>query len=228
MGLVAGKGFQYRGVPSDLVLQLMHKYNIDSFIETGTYMGQTAIWASSHFKRVVTFEAAEVIYNTFIEKNQTIPINLHAYLGDSATLIREQIKGNSIYYLDAHYSVSTSFNSYPLLEEIRQINKTSFDDFIIIDDVRFVLSKWNGERYCTLSEILKELDYKDRYTVVIDDMMISIPSYAQEILDEYTNQRSTIYWDRYQASVKSNVVFVKIKNMLPKPLLRLIKKIIPT
>ena len=68
MGIVAVTNFVYRGVPKELVLLLKDTYSINSFIETGTYLGETAKWAAGNFSSVTSFEASEELYNKLINK----------------------------------------------------------------------------------------------------------------------------------------------------------------
>lgn len=222
MGLVATKKIIYRGVPKELVLLLKDKYNVESFIETGTFAGETALWAAEHFKHVYTFEAAQELHEKFTAKE--LPQNLQAVYGDSSSLIGNYINNHAVYYLDAHYSSGNTFNSYPLLDEVRAINQKKFDDFIIIDDARFVLSMWNNERYCTFADLLTQLAHKDRYTVVFDDMIISVPAYAATLIDEYTNTASKVYWNAFVKGEPLTVV-QKLKKLIPAPVKQVIKKL---
>lgn len=223
MGLVATQNVVYRGIPKELVVLLRDRFIIDRFIETGTYTGETALWASAQFKNVTTFEAAKELYDQLQMKD--LPENLNAVFGDSSALIGNYIDGKALYYLDAHYSSGNTFSSYPLLLEVKAINQKPFDDFIIIDDARFVLSKWNNERYCTLAELLNELSHKNRYTVVFDDMIISVPDYAQSTIDEYTNNASQFYWQSFlQGSPLTTTQ--KFKKLIPLPIKHLIKNLI--
>lgn len=54
-------------IPKNLVLSLKDKYNVKNFIETGTYQGQTSLWASNHFEKVLTIEASKKMYDTCLK-----------------------------------------------------------------------------------------------------------------------------------------------------------------
>jgi hypothetical protein len=221
MGIISSKNFVYRGIPQELVLAIRNRFQITDFIETGTYMGDTSKWAAKYFDRVITFEASSEVYSE-LQQNK-LPANCEAIFGDSSKLIQNYINGDSIYYLDAHYSSGNTFNSYPLLNEIKEINAKGFNDFIIIDDARFVLSKWNNERYCTLTELLCELSKKDRYSIVFDDMIISVPSFSKDLIDDYTNKKSNVYWKIFLAGEPLSLVD-KLKKIVPSRIKKIVKK----
>ena len=44
------------GPPENLMRKLKDKYELRDFIETGTFHGNTAIWATSQFDNVITIE----------------------------------------------------------------------------------------------------------------------------------------------------------------------------
>ena len=49
-------GIVHMGPPKELILQLADRYKLRGFIETGTYKGNTAVWAASYFDDVITIE----------------------------------------------------------------------------------------------------------------------------------------------------------------------------
>ena len=55
-------GIVTSGIPAQITLQLAALGGADVFIETGTYLGGTTKWASTHFDRVYTIERAENLY----------------------------------------------------------------------------------------------------------------------------------------------------------------------
>jgi hypothetical protein len=210
MGIIATKGYKYRGVPKDLILILKDKSGYKNFIETGTYKGETSIWASSVFTEVTTIEASNAIFNTLKLKKFA---NISSLLGDSRDVLPKVIKGNSIFYLDAHNSEGSTFNSYPLLTELDIINGDPYDHIIIIDDARFCLSLYNGERYGDITDVCLKLGLKNRYVVVFDDMFIAVPIEFKKLIDNYTQNRSRIYFNRYLFEMKFKV-FNRIFNSI--------------
>src|SRR5262245_17161966 len=142
MGIVATKGYRYRGAPEDLIERLRKGRQLDTFIETGTYLGVTTHWAADRFKQVITVEAAHAIY----EKLDKSRPNIRFVLGDSSELLGTLLVDRSIVYLDAHYSAGATHNSYPLLKELKHVNDSGLKDVVVIvDDARFCTSDWNDE-----------------------------------------------------------------------------------
>jgi hypothetical protein len=204
MGVIATRRYDYRGVPGELILELKAALHIDTFIETGTYKGETSIWASDHFIEVKTMEASLEIYSKL--KLQKFPNILPLY-GDSRVLLKECIDKGSIFYLDAHNSAGQTFNSYPLLDEIDIINSSGYIHAIIIDDARFCLSLYNGENYCNIVELVMKLAIKDRYVVVFDDMVIAVPMEVKSVVDDYTLRKSKIYMKQFELEMKFKLLW---------------------
>ena len=50
------------GPPEKLIQDLATKFQINNFVETGTYFGRTAIWASKNFEKVLTREYSHEHY----------------------------------------------------------------------------------------------------------------------------------------------------------------------
>jgi hypothetical protein len=202
MGIVGIKKFEYREVPKELILLVKDKFEFNVFFESGTYLGQTALWASLYFEKVITVEANIDLYRKNIFKS-----NIEYLFGDSCQEISKHIRENTIFYLDAHYSGENTFFSYPLIQELKEINNSQKKNiFIIVDDARFCLSKWNDESYGSLSEIVSLLSNKEeRYVVCFDDMFIAAPHSMKLAIDSYTNEKSKEYWNSFlQGTIMKN------------------------
>jgi hypothetical protein len=191
MGVVATKGFKFRGVPKELINLFIQENKYERFLETGTYQGETAFWAKNNFPEVFTIEANEEFFNTYPKD-----AGINFVLGDSGELLQNYISNNIVIYLDAHYSGGATYNSYPLMQELSLINKFNPKNvLIIIDDARFCMTKWNDEKYGNLSDIIELLSFgKTRHVVSFDDMIIACDVENSDLLDNYTNTESKKYW----------------------------------
>ncbi len=116
--------------------------HVDVFIETGTFLGDTAEIASRVFSEVHTIELSDEIYQK-AQKRLERYVNCHAHRGDSPIVLERilpHIKGNILFWLDGHYSggitAKTNKNT-PILDELLATEKSGLTDpFILIDDIR--------------------------------------------------------------------------------------------
>lgn len=165
--------------------------DIDIFVETGTYKGDTTVMASKYFKQVFTFELNEKLYSESKERfKREKCFNVNAYLGDSVELLQLCMpflkNENCMYFIDAHISgYDSSYKEaymVPLFQELEIIlsNVQSDKNIFIIDDARF----WIGENkpfdwaHISLEKILdmfkrydkniiKHYLFEDRYYIII-------------------------------------------------------------
>lgn len=180
------------GPPEELVLNIGQQFDIATFIETGTFHGGTAVWASSHFSRVFTIEKSSVLYQMTSEKLSPYT-NIKTIFGDSRESLKEiiaDLQYPAIFWLDSHWCGQDSYGIHdecPLLDEIICINQSSSDNFIFIDDARLFLCPppipHDPAQWPTISETLKILETEhNRYTVIFEDVIISVPDYAKQFL----------------------------------------------
>jgi len=201
-------GIMRFGPPTELILRLKQAFGTATFIETGTYLGGTALWASKVFDRVITIEASEELYKQVVEKFGRIK-HIEFMLGDSKEKLADVaagLKGPAIFWLDAHWSggaTSGENAQCPLLEEIKTINDSEYEHFIFIDDARLFMSpppepllvnQWPD--IATVINALKNCD-KDRYIVIIEDVLIAAPLLAKTELSTYCQKLNTRLWKEY-------------------------------
>lgn len=141
-------GKVFSGVPKKFARILRDAHELSDFIETGTLVGKTAIWAAGHFKRVYTVELDKQLWATMmlkVQKDPSIPKNIEFYYGDSPEFLEGilQRAGKSLIWLDAHWSRDLGYDrpvagECPLLREIEVITGFSErDDVVLIDDARY-------------------------------------------------------------------------------------------
>lgn len=108
--------------------------DVNSFIETGTYLGYTCRYVASRYPHlpVSTVESNPNFFNP----SQSVLrqyANVKSILGDSAVtvsqLVREGIKGVPLFFLDAHW-----YDYLPLPDEIRSIGNNLTDAIMVIHD----------------------------------------------------------------------------------------------
>lgn len=186
------------GVDKDLVLFLKKITNYNCFIETGTFYGSTSIWAADFFKRVVTIENSEVIYNEVKEYFKEKP-QITALFGNSRDLLTEidnEKLSHSIFWLDAHWCGENSYgedDQCPLIEELNCIKDRFRDPIIMIDDARLFTSSPpkpnNYKAYPNIDEITS-ID-KSLSTYIFEDVIYLIPEPFKEQFESFLHHRNS-------------------------------------
>jgi hypothetical protein len=116
-------------------------YGLETFVETGTYLGDTTAALASIFSQCFTIEMSPQLHARSQERLSAFP-NVECVLGDSASQlpsIVSKIDGPSLFWLDAHASGSETVNSGkgPIFSELSAIYSGSRRRHIVlIDDAR--------------------------------------------------------------------------------------------
>jgi hypothetical protein len=205
-------GIVRMGPPEYLIDKLAAEFAIKSFVETGTYKGETTAWASRHFRQVYTIENYRPTYDQTAAKYAHLH-NVDFLYGHSASAlpaVLQKLSGNSIFWLDAHWMGEGSYgeaDECPVLNEIRLLNESRDVHYIFIDDARLflsppplphVLAQWP-----TVGELIAELDKKRRYTIIDDDVLISVPIEAKELVGRLVQEKTTAQWQSRATSGQS-------------------------
>lgn len=206
-------GLVYAGVPAKLVQKLSQAFNIRFFVETGTYLGETALWASQNFERVITIEKSNFYWTASQEKYSNLK-NVQFLLGDSREVLKgliPQLAFPAIFWLDAHWSGGHTFgqdDECALLGELEAINRSDIENFILIDDARLFLSPpyrpYSANYWPDISTTIKILnpDEHERYVVIIEDVIVAVPQYARELVIQYCQDVNTHNWEEQQKLLK--------------------------
>ena len=183
------------GPPEELIAKLKAAINAHCFIETGTYMGATARWASENFEKVITIENAPAIFQSTSKRYSAIG-NIEFIFGHTTEKLKEivpALDAPAIFWLDAHWSGGETYGSRdecPVLAEIGIINASAHPHCILIDDARLFTAPppppHDSESWPDISGLLAAINaIAGRYTVIFDDVVISVPEAAKEIVREY-------------------------------------------
>jgi predicted O-methyltransferase YrrM len=154
------------GIPRELTLALKAKYGIERFVETGTLVGHTAMWAAEHFHDVTT---VDIEYNREAVTNLSRYERLKQFHVDSAWFLNiYPPEEKTLFWLDAHTN-----ESCPVLKEIESINRSTLPHVILVDDARLFgdLPAWPSK-----NEVLAALADGGRRTVhEVDDVFVAEP-----------------------------------------------------
>lgn len=149
--------------------------DIKTFIETGTFQGDTCLKMAEHFDQVHTVEVCKELYEAAVQRSKREGVkNVNFFWGDSVEFLKELESEPAVYFLDAHISgPGTGTNGQyivPLISELRSIvnrsDKTS-KMFLIFDDLRFfeghekhsVAPDWRGVSTQNIVDTLRAAGY---------------------------------------------------------------------
>jgi hypothetical protein len=192
MGLVRRGDAVVVGPPKDLIAQLREAYDIPLFVETGTYEGDTALWASSVFPRVITIERSAAQHERAVRRLAAAS-NVVCMLGDSRTQLAEiaaGLDGPAVFWLDAHWSGGETYGSgdeCPLLGELAALAAARAPRFVFIDDARLFLSPppapHEPESWPQIGEVVDAVRrLGDQYVVVFEDVIVAVPQAARDLV----------------------------------------------
>jgi hypothetical protein len=152
-----------------VINRLKDDYNkYTTFVETGTYCGETIFEMEPYFTKLYTVELSPTHYNSTRAKYSGSKINF--ILGDSVNIFEKllpTINENVIFFLDGHWSsgdTAKGDKDCPLIEEVTHINNLFHQNaIIIIDDCRLfgknkkdgVNEDWSGINSNAILTILK-------------------------------------------------------------------------
>jgi hypothetical protein len=198
-------GIVRMGPPEEVILLMKKMFNLSTFIETGTFEGGTAIWASKHFKNVLTIENSKTLYDQVMEKNKHIR-NIEFLFGNSTENLKQivpKLDKTVIFWLDAHWCGGDSYgekNQCPILQELETIIKSGIPHCILIDDARLFLSPPplpnKIDQWPTIDRLLNKIQSgsEQYYIVISEDVIIAVPIFARVTLAKYLQSLNTKLW----------------------------------
>lgn len=187
-------GSVHFSVPEELILFLKRQFDLEDFVETGTFQGNSAAWASGHFKRVFTIEASEPLWRAARTRHARLA-NIEFVLGNSPQQLKKLLPGlrRPLFWLDAHWcgpATAGETEECPLLAELAVISAAAIEPkVIVVDDARYFLAppptghnhKW--EQWPDLAAVMSALgNCGNPYIVVEDDVIAAVPSAARAAL----------------------------------------------
>ncbi len=219
-------GIVYFSIPKELVLKIKRSFEIQDFIETGTYKGDTCFWASKHFKNVYTIEIdPEISRET--SRREDCPANIEFLIGNSKDILPDlvsKIDDNAFFWLDGHWCVGGSGKEEecPLLSELKAISKLS-KPTIFIDDARCFMGPMppphNADHWPEIDEIfhLLKIYFPKHSTTIQDDVIMCVPQEVKRVLNEDWLEKynarfySPSHTKKRQLSVQMVIRYIKKK-----------------
>ena len=134
-----------------------HAPQCTTFVETGTFMGETIENVKAHFARVETIEVKTTFYERAVHRFRA-DAHVTCHLGDSLRMLGDICKtldSPTCFWLDGHFSSGTTGHGekmVPLCEELEAIMKHCAQAcVIIVDDCRLFGKKADGGGWLDIS-----------------------------------------------------------------------------
>jgi hypothetical protein len=189
------------GPPERLVLSLRDALGASTFIETGTFRGATAQWASRHFAQVHSIERAESLYLKARERLGGIG-NLTLHLGDTRDILPGLIgalDAPALLWLDAHWSggeTSGVDDECPLINELEIADRATPAVAVLVDDARYFLAAPPAphrlDDWPDLAEVVDVLSRgRQRYVCVTEDVIVAVPMPYRDAVVDHCRQLAT-------------------------------------
>lgn len=170
--------------PKKFIYSIQEKFQYSNFIETGTYMGETSIWASTLFKNVFTIEVNPELSQAAVRRAKGKD-NISFICGDSSLMLKDiskNLTGTSLYWLDGHWcgGVSKLTGECPLMTELNSILSRD-EDIVLIDDARFFMSivpqPHDPEEWPRIDQVISLLKIKyPAHEIIIEyDIIMCLP-----------------------------------------------------
>ena len=127
----------------EIIIKLLGNHpTFKTFVETGTFVGETIFTMEPFLDELYTIEIKEEFYNSLTAKYRGTKINF--ILGDSSLELAKlvpNLKTDTIFFLDGHWSAcgtGRGVKDCPLYEELDAIMAFKQGIIIVVDDVRLL------------------------------------------------------------------------------------------
>ena len=164
-----------------VIEEYQKRYGCSVLVETGTYLGDMVGAQENNFKRIISIELDQHLYERAKRKFRK-KSNITIYHGDSSKVLPQiltTITENAIFWLDGHYCAGFTAKGdkeTPIYEELEVIFQDSIHDHILlIDDARLFTG---GRDYPTIKELSDFIrgKNKDYIVEVKDDIIRAMPA----------------------------------------------------
>lgn len=116
-----------------------HGLEIEVFVETGTFRGESAAWAAERFREVITIERDLKLYES--ARANAVHRNIAFHCGHSLTVLPGIAASPKpkLFWLDAHWcglhgNAGGFDDQCPIIGELSALRSGTADDVIMIDD----------------------------------------------------------------------------------------------
>lgn len=164
-----------------VIEEYQKRYGCSVLVETGTYLGDMVEAQENNFKRIISMELDQHLYERARRKFRK-KSHITIYQGDSSKVLPQilpTITENAIFWLDGHYSAGFTAKGdkeTPIYEELEAIFQDgTHDHILLIDDARLFTGKKDYPTVKELSDFIRGKN-KDYNIEVKDDIIRAVPS----------------------------------------------------
>lgn len=184
-------------IPFDLAAALVDAAGLRFAVETGTYLGASALLLDEVVEQVWSVELKPEVL-ALARQNTAHRPSIHLVEGYSPEVlpaVLEQVPGPVLYWLDGHggtfgaNDTPAHIKECPVLEELAAIAEHPWagQSVILIDDARAFFGpmlQHRPEDWPTFLEVADALG-RGRYVTVLDDVVIAVPHDLRPVVDAW-------------------------------------------
>ena len=188
-------------VDLELVNALNKRLPLSTFVETGTFEGDTTASVAQLFQNIYTVELADELFANAKKRFENFA-NIKPIHGSSPEVLealRNELEDQSVlYWLDAHWCGKiTAGETYecPLIQELQAIGKLNDQSVILIDDARMIAAPpplpHNASEWPSLIEVVTELvKLSDKHRLaLINDVFVFVPESISQDMVQFSRSK---------------------------------------
>jgi hypothetical protein len=161
-----------------LIKELALLNNIETFVETGTYYGDTLNLCKNIFRQLFSIELDKSLFelaNKRFKNDKKITL-LQGDSGEEIEKILKKLSGRCLFWLDGHYSEGVTAKGVlntPIMMELTHIlNHTAKNHIILIDDARCFTGEDDYPTIAYLKDFVAERNPNLNFSVADDIIRI--------------------------------------------------------
>lgn len=133
-----------------VIRNFARRFDLKTFVETGTCWGDTVAEVQESFEQVYSIELGRKLHDSAKERFSGFE-KIKLFYGDSAIVLPGLVKQiedpRIMFWLDAHIAgPDTADNGDPLPVELKAVFESKPDSLILIDDIKPDYQQWDNMR----------------------------------------------------------------------------------
>lgn len=171
------------------VTHLKERFQFSTLVETGTFQGDSTLYAAERFKRVITIDKSAEWHAMAFERCAEFG-NVEFAIGDTRLVLPHvvaSLRRNALFWLDAHAAPGLfgDGDDWPALDELKIINQFTRQHFILIDDAHCFLPGSPYPACPTFDEIHAEAQKAGYLCRIAHDVIAMVPGSQVQELDHF-------------------------------------------